>query len=666
MKDGNRGQVGTAMNVADRPYPGTQAFQASERHHFFGRGLEAARLADLWRTNRLTIAHGHAGSGKTSLVCAGVLPLAQERRAEILPPGRLFDGSAFPVAALPRHNPYTLALLRSWSPGETATSLVGLNIHDFLRRRAQRHSGAILAAIDQAEDLLAETGTRRAQARQFLAEIATALRQWPQFHLLLSIRAEVLDRFADALGSGARFLVPPLSLGGALRAVTEPVKAAGLAFTAEAAEGLVADLQTSRITAADGQQQPILLDHVDPALLQVACARLWAALPAGTSVITPRDVRRHADVDTVLTEHVSAVIAAVSDEHDLPAGRLRSWLTRTCITEAGTRGTVPEGVRDTAGLPNSVVRALEDRHVLSAEQRSRARWYELLSDRLIEPVRRATDEHPPVDPAAYLRAAARASLLGDLEAAERLAAKTLQTAPDTDLRLHAEANSLLGNLACELGKPAAAESRYQAAARLYETLRDDTKAVARQLAAAGEMMLAQGRPAEAVAGLRAAVSRLPNDLTVQTELGWALWQLGQRRAGVAILDDVLAMDGQNLDALRARGEMLADLDDAQDAMRDLDRVTRQGRPSARAARGLALARLGKHRAADQEIEGALADAPRNGPVLLYAARAEALGGDGTAAVELARRAMDATDPALPRHQREMAEKLAGQDPGEMR
>ena len=164
--------------------------------------------------------------------------------------------------------------------------------------------------------------------------------------------------------------------------------------------------------------------------------------------------------------------------------------------------------------------------------------------------------------------------------------------------------------------------------------------------------------------LRAAVRRLPSDLTMQTELGWALWQLGERRAGVAVLDDVLARDGQNPDALRARGEMLADLDDARDAIRDLDRVTWQGQPSARAARGLALARLGQHQAADHEIDAALADAPRNGPVLLYAARAEALSGDRIAAVELARRAMDATDPVLPRHQREMAQDLVSQGQGE--
>jgi tetratricopeptide (TPR) repeat protein len=650
-----------AVSSGDGPYPGTRAFRPAESHLFFGRRVEANRLADLWRTNRLTIAHGLAGSGKTSLLTAGVLPLTQDRRSEIIPPAQLFDDSAFPIAALPRHNPYTLALLRSWSPGEAASSLASLTIHDFLRRRAERHSGTILAAIDQGDDLLADSGQRRAEARQFLGDLRDALREWPQFHLLLSIRAESLHRFSDALGSGARYLVPPFDFGSALRAVTGPVEGTHRSYAPDAAEDLITDLQTSRIVAVNGQEEPVHLDQISPALLQIICTRLWAALPAKQTVITSRDVRQHADADTVLATHCGRVIAAVADDHDLSGERLRSWLTRTYITGAGTRGREPEGVRDTAHLPNTVVRSLEDRHLLSAEWRSGLRWYELLSDRLIEPLRRATDEEPTADPAAYLRTAERAFLLGELDAAIRLATKSLQAAPAASLRLHAETHSLLGNIACELDKPAEAENRYQAAARLFEALRDTT-AVARQLAAAGQMMLAQGRAADAVNGLRAAVRRLPNDLTLQTGLGWALWQLGQRRAGVAILDGVLASDGQNPDALRARGEMLADLDDARDAIRDLDRVARSTQPSTRAARGLALAELGQHRAADHEIEGALADAPRNGPVLFYAARAEALSGDRVAAVNLARRAIDATDPALPQHQREIARKLASQGP----
>ena len=93
---------------------------------------------------------------------------------------------------------------------------------------------------------------------------------------------------------------------------------------------------------------------------------------------------------------------------------------------------------------------------------------------------------------------------------------------------------------------------------------------------------------------------------MQTELGWALWSMGQRRAAVAVLTDVLAIDGGDAEALRVRGEILADLGDARDALRDLDRVVHDERPSTRAARGLARAKLGEP-GADKEIEGALED-----------------------------------------------------------
>ena len=85
--------------------------------------------------------------------------------------------------------------------------------------------------------------------------------------------------------------------------------------------------------------------------------------------------------------HCGRVIACVADDHDLPASKLRSWLLMTFITELGTRGRV-RGHRSTAGMPNAVVRALEDRHLLSAELRSGSRWYELISDRLIEPLQK--------------------------------------------------------------------------------------------------------------------------------------------------------------------------------------------------------------------------------------------------------------------------------------
>ncbi|MDX6393112.1 MAG: hypothetical protein QOJ73_4175, partial [Streptosporangiaceae bacterium] len=68
-----------------RPYPGTRPFQRLDNDRFFGRRREANTVAELWRANSLTIASGPSGSGKTSLLQAGLLPMLEGGRAEVLP-----------------------------------------------------------------------------------------------------------------------------------------------------------------------------------------------------------------------------------------------------------------------------------------------------------------------------------------------------------------------------------------------------------------------------------------------------------------------------------------------------------------------------------------------------------------------------------------------------
>jgi len=642
-----------------KPYLGARPFQQADQRRFFGRRAHAAVLAELWQANHLTIAVGSAASGKTSLLNAGVFPLVTGNRADVLPRGQLSYGETFPFAALPEHNPYSLALLRSWSPEEGVTRLVGRTVRDFVRARAERHGGAILAAIDQVEELVADSGPRISYRRRFLAELAEAMDDEPRLHLLLLVREEVADLVTDALGSGARHRVMPLTRQDAIEAVAGPVKGSSRSYDEGVAEAIVTDLQTSRIAPLGGGEHHVFEDHVQPAILQVVCAHLWDSLPADVSLITRRELRRCGDADAALASHCGRIIAAVAEDHDLPVTRLRSWLQTTFITELGTRGTAYEGPTATAGMPNAVARALEDRHLLTAERRSGARWCVLLSDRLIEPLRKASDEPPPsTEPAEYLRAAGRALALGELDLAERYANETVRTSHDTDLRLRAEVGSLLGNLAHEREKPKEAEDRYRKAAHLYEAVRD-TEAVARQLAAVGQTLVAQGEYGSAVNELRSALDRMPNDLVMQTELALALWQLGEGSGAVAVLTTALETDGGNATALRARGEILADLGEARAALLDLDRVTAHAGPSTRAARGLALAQLGDLAAARHEVDDALATAPRNGPALWYAARVSVLSGDKARAEDLAGQAMAAADPALSPQHRKAAERLTG-------
>src|SRR5262249_31375352 len=146
--------------------------------------------------NRLTILCGAAGVGRTSLLQAGVVPLLAQEGTEVLPVGRGYRGTAFPLAALTEHNPHTLALLSSWSPGESETQLSGLTVFDFLRKRSAKYDpygqpAPLLAAIDQIEDLyIAESGR---YLPGFVSELAEAFHEMPHLRLLLSVPDDYLD-----------------------------------------------------------------------------------------------------------------------------------------------------------------------------------------------------------------------------------------------------------------------------------------------------------------------------------------------------------------------------------------------------------------------------------------------------------------------------------------
>jgi tetratricopeptide (TPR) repeat protein len=641
---------------ASRPYPGPRPFSGADQNRFFGRTDDVVLLAKLWQVNRLTFVVGNAGRGKTSLLDAGILPALSRENAIVLPVGRLSYGATFPFAALPPHNPYTLALLRSWSPGETVTRLAGLTIGEFIQRQARK--GPILAAIDPADELLADSGPRTVHRRRFLSELVEALKATPRLHLLVVGREEASGVMAKALGNGARLDVPKLAWLSALDAVNKPLESTGRSFGDGAAEKLLVDVQASRIAVDDGTERDATDDWVEPALLQIVCDHLWTSLPTDVKVITTRDIRTYGIVDTALAAYWGIVIAEVAEDHDLTAKRMGSWLRSTFITEHGRRNKVYEGTRTTAGMSNAVVRALEDRYLLTRRVQSGARWYELLSDRLIEPLLKAPEVRPSaVTPGAYLRGAERALALGELDLAERYA-KEIASAPlGVGVQVHAEARTLLGNIAFEREKPEEAEACYREAAELFGTV-SDTQAMAHELAAVGQTLVAQGRFAEAVDELHAAAGRIPNDLVVQVDLALALWQLGAGQAAVTVLTRALGIDGGNVAALQARGEILADLGEPREAMRDLDRVIPYGRPSTRAARGLALAELGDKSAARKEVEDAVAEAQRNGPVLLYAARAFHESGDDGAARHYAAEAADATDPPLSPPHRVIARDLA--------
>ena len=199
------------------------------------------------------------------------------------------------------------------------------------------------------------------------------------------------------------------------------------------------------------------------------------------------------------------------------------------------------------------------------------------------------------------------------------------------------------------------------AAGLCEQL-EDQSAVGRLIGAIGRMNALQGRYTAALEDLHSAVMRVPEDLTLRTDLANALWHAGQAKAAAAIFGTVLSIEPEFTEALAGRAQVQAESGNALSALDDLGvlqrlRPTARLEPEVRSVYALALARSGKPDSAMKEATAALAEANDNGPILLRVARVATESGAQDTAAALLQQAQKASNPALSLDQLNEARRL---------
>ncbi|MCK9930338.1 hypothetical protein MXD62_24775 [Frankia sp. Mgl5] len=677
---------------ADLPYVGLRPFEEDESGSFFGRDAEARSLSAAWLRSRLVIAHGPAGAGKTSLLRAGVLPDLAGADADVLPVGRITGPgltTASPDGLEPvvgPGNPFTRALLRCWSHEDESSSLLEALRERAERRRPRGASRPMLLAVDQFEEFLTARSPRLAPLRsQFVEGLALAATALPNLRILLVLRSDhraallpyrrtLLAACADQGGHEsagpvtAEVAVAPLSPECAVTALVEPLRAAGIRFAPGAAAACVDDLTTSRTVDATGAESLLVAETVQPVFLQLVATALWRSRPVADAPVTASWLGPVGNVTAVLEDYLTRTLVTTAHEHDLDEDELRAWLTRTFVTERGRRGVVDEGLTMTAGMPTTVLDALTERYVLRCEHLSGSRRFELFDDRLLEPLQRTSNpwtgsSGPVAEIGAddYLRAAQVSFADGDLATACAHAEEALRRDPAPSLT-RAGTQALRAQLFQAEGRLEKAEACHREAAEIYESL-SDTEASGRVLATLGRLLLDAGQVGRAVEELQAAGERLPGDADVQSDLAHALWRAGQPWAAAAIFSAVLTIAPDAVSALAGRAQLRVDLADNTGAIEDFDRLARTAAAKAggvssstggaelRAARALALARLGRVTEASGESTSALRDAPDSGPVLWRVAEVIRAAGDEHGADDLLLRSLGASAPALAPDQR---------------
>ncbi|MFD6326429.1 AAA family ATPase [Streptomyces sp. NPDC058442] len=281
------------------PYPGLDAYSEEEAAVYFGREAQATELTRRLHASapgpadRFLLLTGASGSGKSSLVRAGVLPRLRRRRWTIVP---TFSPGSNPLHAL------AASLAVAGGGRESAGAVLRRLRHgpESLGSELSRLRGGqfqrVLLVIDQFEELVT-LASEREQA-QFLETLHACLRQEPSVRVLATCRVDLLGRL---LGTDhAQLLQHPVALGTLNRAqlaqvVERPAALVGMSFAPGLVETIVDDTGT---------------DDALPLLAYLLQELYFACGPGGT--VTEETYRQLGGVAGALARQADSTVAALS------------------------------------------------------------------------------------------------------------------------------------------------------------------------------------------------------------------------------------------------------------------------------------------------------------------------------------------------------------------
>ncbi|MDH3755568.1 MAG: protein kinase, partial [Acidimicrobiia bacterium] len=353
----------TAVTGGDNPFVGLEAFDEADADRFFGRERIVEDLITRLSSDRIAIVLGASGSGKSSVVRAGLVPAV--RRGDIA-------GSDQWYVATMRVGGDPYSRLRDALSGIAVSSAQVPTIEELRTERgiaaAMRgllvpagggEPSVLLLVLDQLEELFSQA--EETEANRFLDGLADALGDSAvPLRVVGTLRADYLDRPLShaAFGQlirGATVTVPPMTPAELERAITAPVAIAGGSVEA----GLVAQM------VADTANLPSMLP-----LLQFALTELFEL---GDGRLTVANYDGLGGTTGALVDRADQVYESFDEEEQAIARALFGRLTNVAKTPLTARR-VPRGSLDDLGeRVDHVVDTLGGARLLSFGHDSRTR-----------------------------------------------------------------------------------------------------------------------------------------------------------------------------------------------------------------------------------------------------------------------------------------------------
>lgn len=354
------GQPEAAPATGVCPYRGLQIFDEQHAEFFFGRDADIQRLVEKLKGTRFVIVLGASGSGKSSLVRAGLLPALRN--------GALPGSHIWPIHVLtPGDLPLTrlaVELVRSGAASSVpdmldrlAVDQRALHLAAALAIHGQPEDARQLWVVDQFEEVFTQCGDDD-ERRSFLENLlyASAI-PGGSCVVVLTMRADFYARCASYPELAARVashqvLVSPMDIDAVRQAIVAPADRVGLEFE----EGLVDTILDAVM------RQPGSLPLLEHALLE-----LWQRRRG--RMLTLEAYRESGGVDGAIARRADATYDGFTPDQQAVARRIMLRLTQVGDGTGDTRRRARIAELATAAAETEtveqVVRALADARLLT-------------------------------------------------------------------------------------------------------------------------------------------------------------------------------------------------------------------------------------------------------------------------------------------------------------
>ncbi|GAB3008178.1 hypothetical protein GCM10027184_77180 [Saccharothrix stipae] len=254
----------TPPDQTEAPYTGLAAFQVRDADRFFGRDRVVRELVGLVAQRRFAGVFGASGSGKSSVLRAGLVATSGRPAVVLTPGSRPVEELAVRIAAVTGKDATALAAEFAAYPE---------NLHLRVRQALVGGDDDLLIVVDQFEEVFTLCREPAERAAFISALTTAATTPTSRTRVMLGVRADFLGHcgqypeLVEAL-RGGHVLIGPMSADELREAIVSPAVAVGC------------KVETALVTrlVADAAGQPAVLPLVSHALLETWRRRRGVAL----------------------------------------------------------------------------------------------------------------------------------------------------------------------------------------------------------------------------------------------------------------------------------------------------------------------------------------------------------------------------------------------------